>query len=138
MGEFSRNYSQGEMKPMAKDGTKQAREENKRARRNGGADAAESAPLVSAKRGKFETVERAKIEALVFARLGDYKQFVAEIEGEEPEDGAIISAGLEMLFDADEGFEWWAAEERRKNRNGTSAPANGNGAKGSTTTAAAG
>lgn len=122
---------------MAKDEAKQARDEAKGGRRVNG-EATESAPLVSAKRGKFETVENAKVEALVFARLEDYKQFVAEIEGEEPDTGAIISAGLEMLFDADRGFERWATEQRRKGRNGTPVSANGNGAKGSTAVAAAG
>lgn len=110
---------------MAKDENKQAREEGKGSRR-GGAEAAESAPLVSSKRGKFETLENAKIEAPVFAKFADYKSFVAELEGDEPEDGAIISAGLEMLFEADKGFERWLAEQRRKGRNG--AGANGNGA----------
>ena len=86
----------------------------------------EVAPLVSSKRGKFETLENAKIEAPVFGRFKDYKAFVAELEGEEPEDGAIISAGLEMLFEADKGFERWYAEQRRKGRNGSGA--NGNGA----------
>ncbi len=120
---------------MAKDDMKQGREEGKNARRGNG-DAPENVPLVSAKRGKFETVEKAQIEALVFARLEDYKQFVAEVEGEEPEAGAIISAGLEMLFDADRSFERWSSEQRRKNRNGAPASANSNGAKGSTTAAA--
>lgn len=101
---------------MAKDEIKAGREEGKAGRRNGVTEAMESAPLVSAKRGKFATIERAKVEALVFARLADYKSFVAEIEGEEPEDGAIISAGLEMLFEADKGFERWAAEQRKKGK----------------------
>ncbi len=122
---------------MAKDEAKQMRDEAKNNRRANG-DALESVPLVSAKRGKFETVENARVEALVFARLEDYKAFVAEIEGEEPDTGAVISAGLEMLFDADRGFERWAMNERRKGRNGVPASANGNSAKGSATTAAAG
>ncbi len=122
---------------MAKDEAKQGRDEAKGGRRASG-EATESAPLVSAKRGKFETLESAKVEALVFARLENYKTFVAEIEGEEPDTGAVISAGLEMLFDADKGFERWAMEQRRKNRSGVTATANGNGAKGSTTAAAAG
>ena len=117
---------------MAKDESKQARDEAKSGRRANG-EATESAPLVSAKRGKFETVENAKVEALVFARLEDYKAFVAEIEGEEPDTGAVISAGLEMLFDADRGFERWASEQRRKSRNGTPISANGNGAKAAAT-----
>ena len=102
-----------------------AREEGRGGRR-GAAEATEVAPLVSSKRGKFETLENAKIEAPVFGRFKDYKAFVAELEGEEPEDGAIISAGLEMLFEADRGFERWYAEQRRKGRNGSGA--NGNGA----------
>lgn len=110
---------------MAKNETKQGREESKNFRRNGSTEVVESVPLVSAKRGKFETIERAKVEALVFARLEDYKAFVAEIEGEEPEAGAIISAGLEMLFDADRGFEQWVAERRKKGKNGAQVPANG-------------
>lgn len=122
---------------MAKDEAKQVRDEAKGSRRANG-EATESAPLISAKRGKFETVESAKVEALVFARLEDYKAFVAEIEGEEPDTGAIISAGLEMLFDADKGFERWATEQRRKNRSGVPVTANGNGAKGSTAAATAG
>ena len=121
---------------MAKDESKQARDEAKSGRRANG-EATESAPLVSAKRGKFETVENAKVEALVFARLEDYKQFVAEIEGEEPDTGAVISAGLEMLFDADKGFKRWATEQRRKNRNGSHISANGNGARAAATGATA-
>lgn len=110
---------------MAKDEIKMGREESKTGRRNGATDVAESAPLVSAKRGKFATIESAKVEALVFARLADYKSFVAEIEGEEPEDGAIISAGLEMLFEADKGFERWATEQRKKGKTGVPNSANG-------------
>lgn len=113
---------------MAKDETKQGREEGRGGRRSSVAEVAESAPLVSAKRGKFATIESAKVEAIVFARLEDYKQFVAEIEGEEPDDGAIISAGLEMLFEADKGFERWATEQRKKGKNGASVPAGGIGA----------
>ncbi|MDQ3687763.1 MAG: hypothetical protein M3430_19475 [Acidobacteriota bacterium] len=117
---------------MAKDETKQTRDEAKNNRRVSG-EVPETLPLVSAKRGKFETVENAKVEALVFARLEDYKQFVAEVESEEPDTGAVISAGLEMLFDADKGFERWATEQRRKNRNGSHISA-----KGSTAAATAG
>src|ERR671938_11834 len=112
---------------MGRGDNNQAREEGRGGRR-GAAEATEVAPLVSSKRGKFETLENAKIEAPVFGRFKDYKAFVAELEGEEPEDGAIISAGLELLFDADKGFERWYAEQRRKGRNG-SGP-NGNGAHG--------
>ena len=91
---------------------------------------------MSSKRGKFETLENAKIEAPVFGRFKDYKAFVAELEGEEPEDGAIISAGLEMLFEADKGFERWYAEQRRKGRE-RSQGANGNGANGAGESASA-
>jgi hypothetical protein len=118
---------------MAKDENRGAREEGKNARR-GAAEAAEVAPLVSSKRGKFETLENAKIEAPVFTRFADYKAFVAEVEGEEPEDGAIISAGLEMLFEADKGFERWSAERRKKSRERSGA--NGNGAHGAGESAA--
>lgn len=110
---------------MGRSDNNQAREDGRGGRR-GATEAAEVAPLVSSKRGKFETLANAKIEAPVFGRFKDYKAFVAELEGEEPEDGAIISAGLEMLFDADKGFERWYAEQRRKGRNGSGA--NGNGA----------
>jgi hypothetical protein len=110
---------------MRRGDNNQAREDGRGGRRSA-AEAAEVAPLVSSKRGKFETLANAKIEAPVFGRFKDYKAFVAELEGEEPEDGAIISAGLEMLFEADRGFERWSAEQRRKGRNGSGA--NGNGA----------
>lgn len=122
---------------MAKEEATGRRDDAKQSRRNG-AEAAEAAPLVSAKRGKFETVENAKVEALIFARLADYKSFVKVVEGEEPDTGAVISAGLEMLFDADKGFERWATEQRRRGRNSTPVSANGNGAKGSATATAAG
>src|SRR5205085_8280863 len=112
---------------MARDEGRQSREEGRGGRR-GASEATEVAPLVSSKRGKFEALENAKIEAPVFGRFKDYKAFVAELEGEEPEDGAIISAGLEMLFEADKGFERWSAEQRRKSRNGSGA--NGNGTHG--------
>lgn len=79
-------------------------------------EATENLPLVSAKRGKFASLKDAKIEALIFARLTDYKSFIKDVEGEEPDDGAIISASLEMLLDADVGFERWLVEQRRKNR----------------------
>ena len=116
---------------MARDEGRQAREEGRTGRR-GAAEAADVAPLVSAKRGKFETLTDTKIEAPVFGRFKDYKAFVAELEGEEPEDGAIISAGLEMLFEADKGFERWYTEQRRKGRNGS-----GNGAHGAGESASA-
>jgi hypothetical protein len=107
---------------MARDEGRQTREAGRGGRRSA-TEATEVAPLVSSKRGKFEVLENTKIEAPVFGRFKDYKAFVAELEGEEPEDGAIISAGLEMLFEADKGFERWYAEQLRKSRNGS-----GNGA----------
>ena len=76
----------------------------------------ENVPLVSAKRGKFESLKDAKVEAVIFARLGEYKAFVKEMEGEEPEEGAIVSAGVEMLFAADKGFERWQNEQRKRER----------------------
>lgn len=79
-------------------------------------ESTESIPLVSAKRGKFESLKDAKIEAVAFSQLKDYKAFVKDIEGEEPEDGAIVSAALEMLFEADKGFERWQQNERKKGR----------------------
>jgi|SRR5947209_4185585 len=105
---------------MGRGDNNQAREEGRTGRR-GTTEATEVAPLVSSKRGKFEVLKDAKIEAPVFGRFKDYKAFVAEVEGEEPEDGAIISAGLEMLFEADRGFEKWLGEQRRKSRNSVEA-----------------
>jgi hypothetical protein len=87
-----------------------------RGRRAGRAETPENVPLVSAKRGKFESLKDAKVEAVIYARLGEYKTFVKEMEGEEPEDGAIISAGLEMLFAADAGFERWLNDQRKRER----------------------
>src|SRR5256885_16333592 len=92
-----------------------ARDEAK-GRRAGKTETPENAPLVSAKRGKFESLKDAKVEAVIFARLGEYKAFVKELEGEEPEEGAIVSAGLEMLFAADIGFERWQCEQRKRER----------------------
>jgi hypothetical protein len=123
-----------ERQQMARDEGRQAREEGRGGRR-GAAEATEVTPLVSSKRGKFETLTNTKIEAPIFGRFKDYKAFVAELEGEEPEDGAVISAGLEMLFEADKGFERWLTEQRRKGRNGSGA--NGNGAHGAGDNAAA-
>ncbi len=109
---------------MGKAVNNEQRNDAKQTKRNG-AETIEAVPLVSAKRGKFETIDNVKVEALVFARLADYKSFVAEMEGEEPEAGAIISAGLEMLFDTDKGFERWAAEQRKKGKSGAQVSANG-------------
>ncbi len=64
------------MKTMAKDEAKQMRDEAKNNRRASG-ETGSDVPLVSAKRGKFAALENAKVEALVFARLEDYKTFVA-------------------------------------------------------------
>ncbi len=109
---------------MGKAVNNERRDDAKQTKRNG-AETIEAVPLVSAKRGKFETIDNVKVEALVFARLENYKAFVAELEGEVPEAGAIISAGLEMLFDTDKGFERWAAERRKKGKNGAQVSANG-------------
>jgi len=109
---------------MGKAVNNERRDDAKQTKWNG-AETFEAVPLVSAKRGKFETIENAKVEALVFARLENYKAFVAELEGEVPEAGAIISAGLEMLFDTDKGFERWAAERRKKGKKGAQVSANG-------------
>jgi len=95
-----------------------ARDEAK-GRRASKTETTENVPLVSAKRGKFESLKDAKVEAVIFARLGEYKAFVKEMEGEEPEEGAIVSAGLEMLFAADKGFERWQSEQRKRERQTT-------------------
>ncbi len=81
----------------------------------------EKMPLVSSRRGKFRALEGCELEAEVHEKLGEYKQFVREMEGEEPTDGAICSAALEMLFAADGAF-MRAREGKRKNsRNGVTA-----------------
>jgi hypothetical protein len=118
-----------------------ARDEAK-GRRANKTETPENVPLVSAKRGKFESLRDAKVEAVIFARLGEYKAFVNEMEGEEPEEGAIVSAGLEMLFAADKGFERWQSEQRKRERQTTErgavgstarTPASSTSAAGSTT-----
>jgi hypothetical protein len=101
---------------MARDEAKNGRGDQSKGRRAGKTETPENTPLVSAKRGKFASLKDAKVEAVIFARLGEYKTFVKEMEGEEPEEGAIISAGLEMLFAADTGFERWQSEQRRRER----------------------
>lgn len=102
---------------MMGDETKKGRENGRgNSGRASKAETAEAVPLVSAKRGKFDSLKETKIEAVVFAQLKDYKSFVREIEGEEPEDGAIVSAALEMLFEADKGFERWQQNERKKGK----------------------
>ena len=73
-------------------------------------------PLVSAQRGKFTTLPEVKIEGLAAAQLNAYRAFVKEIEGEEAEVGAVLSAGLEMLFAADTGFVRWQQEQRKTGR----------------------
>lgn len=76
------------------------------------AEVAACVPLVSAQRGKFTILPEVSIEALAAAQLNAYRAFVKEIEGEEPEAGAVLSAGLEMLFAADAGFVRWQREQR--------------------------
>lgn len=73
-------------------------------------------PLVSAQRGKFTTLPEVKIEGLAATQLEAYCAFVKEVEGDEPEAGAIISASLEMLFEADQGFARWQQEQRKTSR----------------------
>ena len=73
-------------------------------------------PVVSAQRGKFVAWPEVKIEGLVAAQLQHYCSFVKELEGDAPEAGAIISAGLEMLFAADTGFVRWQQEQRKTGR----------------------
>ena len=73
-------------------------------------------PLVSAQRGKFTTLPEVKIEGLAAAQLNAYRAFVKDVEGEEAEAGAVISAGLEMLFAADTGFVRWQQEQRKTGR----------------------
>jgi len=101
---------------MAKEETNNGRELQGKVRRMARAEATASVPLVSAKRGKFTQLSDTKIEAVVYARLSDYKAFVREMEGEEPDEGAIVSAALEMLFGADLGFDRWLNDQRRKSR----------------------
>ncbi len=92
-----------------------------RATRQNGTERTETMPLVSSRRGKFRMLEECELEAVVHEKLGEYKQFVCEMEGEEPTDGAICSAALEMLFAADGAF-LRAQEGKRKNsRNGAAA-----------------
>ena len=101
---------------MGKDEAKNEREREARSRRNPKTELTENVPLVSAKRGKFTELSNTKVEAVVYARLTDYKAFVREVEGEEPDEGAIVSAGLEMLFNADQLFERWQNDQRKKSR----------------------
>ena len=101
---------------MVKDEANDERELRGRGRRTAKAETTTSVPLVSAKRGKFTQLTDTKVEAEVYARLSAYKAFVREIEGEEPDEGAIVSASLEMLFEADKGFERWLNDQRKKSR----------------------
>jgi len=82
--------------------------------RRNGAERTETVPLVSSRRGKFRTLEGCELEAEVHEKLGEYKQFVREVEGDEPTNGAICSAALEMLFAADGAF-LRSQEGKRKN-----------------------
>jgi hypothetical protein len=107
---------------MPKDESGSGRETQGRGRRTSKAETTASVPLVSAKRGKFTPLTDTRVDAVVYARLSDYKTFVREIEGEEPDEGAIVSAALEMLFEADKGFERWLNDQRRKSRQ----PSDGN------------
>jgi len=108
-----------------------------RGTRQNGTERTETMPLVSSRRGKFRKLEGCELEAEIHEKLGEYKQFVREMEGEEPTDGAICSAALEMLFAADGAF-LRAQEGKRKNSrngaaaNGSSAAANGSSAAAST------
>lgn len=104
---------------MAKDETKNGRESQTGSRRTAKTETATSVPLVSAKRGKFTSLRDTKVESVVYAQLSDYKMFVREVEGEEPDEGAIVSAALEMLFEADLGFERWLNDQRKKSRQPT-------------------
>lgn len=79
-------------------------------------------PLVSAQRGKFVTLPEVALEGLVALQLRAYCAFVKEVEGEEPETGAVLSAGLEMLFETDQGFVRWRQEQRKKGRGPLVAP----------------
>jgi hypothetical protein len=87
--------------------------------RSARAETLEQMPLVSAKRGRFESLKDIRIEAVLFEQLKAYKEFVRDVEGDEPDDGALISAGLEMLFAADRGFERWRQERRKMTRHPT-------------------
>lgn len=86
----------------------------------------ETVPLVSSRRGKFRMLEGCELEAEVHEKLGEYKSFVREVEGEEPTDGAICSAALEMLFAADTAFAKSQETKRKSIRHGSAA----NGAAG--------
>ncbi len=89
-------------------------------RQNGG-ERTETMPLVSSRRGKFHALEDCELEAEVHEKLSEYKQFVREVEGDEPTNGAICSAALEMLFAADGAFLRSQEGKRKSSRNGATA-----------------
>lgn len=123
---------------MARDDAKNNGERQTRGRRTVKIELTENVPLVSAKRGKFTSLTDTKVEAVVYARLSEYKEFVRELEGEEPDEGAIVSAGLEMLFEADKGFERWLNDQRKKIRQPSDTNNARGGARTSTTSTSAG
>ncbi len=98
-----------------------------RGTRQNGAERTETMPLVSSRRGKFRALEGCELEAEVHEKLGEYKQFVREMEGEEPTDGAICSAALEMLFEADKSFTKSREGKRRVPRSTGAATGSQNG-----------
>lgn len=73
-------------------------------------------PLVSAQRGRFTVLPEVTLERLAADNLRAYCGYVCAVEGTEPEDGAVISAALEMLFAADAGFARWQQEQHKKGR----------------------
>lgn len=105
-----------------------------RGTRQSGTERMATAPLVSSRRGKFRALEGCELEAEVHEKLGEYKQFVREVEGEEPTDGAICSAALEMLFAADEAFVR-SQESGRRNARHNAATNGAGGANGAAATA---
>lgn len=73
-------------------------------------------PLVSSKRGKYLTLEQCDLDAQVHADLFEYVEFVRDVDGEEPKVGGIVSAALERLFEADNGFPKWRENKRSRAR----------------------
>lgn len=90
--------------------------EGKRPSRPHRAEPSPTGPLVSAQRGKYVALPEGRIESPIATQLQQYRAFVRELEGEEPEVGAIISTGLEMLFAADTSFARWQQEQRKITR----------------------
>lgn len=86
--------------------------------RSAAVERTEAAPLVSSRRGKFVTLEHLELEAEAGDKLTKYKDYVREIEGEEPKEGSICSAALEMLFAADTGFIESLETNRKAEKNG--------------------